>query len=395
MFLIRFLRLFTGYVKFRAYGGFGERFLNLCSQNGIDLWDVEAEKEIIYASVSIEGYRKIRFPAKKSGMTTKIIKKYGLPFFVFRHRKRIGIPIGILIFIISLSFLSTRIWLIDVEGNNKIPEETIISAAEESGLTVGCSAIKFDPIKASLLTANKLDGISEISVNIRGSSAVIKVKEREKSPSIIDSSGMYNLVASKDAQLIILEPYCGTVQAKRFNTVLKGEVLISGIVENRDLSASYVHASGYAVGRSDKNIKSKIKSTEKFKKINHLKKRLSLYILGIEIPLGKAEKNSDFIFRKEKFLSFSKKKMPVGIIITEYSSVESNSKKTTEKEAEAICIERYMNAAKGYCETRQIISKKDKEFFDKKDKTVSGKFTCYENIGEEKSFSIEESSPSE
>ncbi len=394
MFMLKILRFFTGFVRFKAYGGFGERFINLCSFYGVVLWDVEADGENIIASTTIEGYRNIRPCARKSGMTAKIIKKHGLPFFIFRNRKRTGIPIGILILIISLFVLSTRIWIIDVEGNSNIPEETIIAAVEASGLKIGSSAVKTDPVKVSVAAGDKLDGISEISVNIHASRAVIKIKEREKEPEIINSSGMYNLVSSKDAQLIILEPYRGTVAAKRFNSVMKGEVLISGIVENRDLSTSYVHARGYAVGRSEEVIKAEVKKDEKFRQIIPDRKKLSLFLAGIEIPLGRPSNKSDFTFRKEKFLSYSDKKMPAGVIITEYSSLSGNGTLPPENCKELICIERFMNSAKDYTRTRQIISETVSESFNKNGKKVSGRFVCYENIGVEKEFTInEESSP--
>lgn len=395
MFLLRILQLITGYVRFKAYGGFGERFINLCSQNEINLWDVETNGETIYASTSIEGYRKIRPCAKRSGMTTRLIKKKGIPFFIFRHRKRIGIPIGILFFIISISLLSTRIWLINVEGNSTIPNETILTAFEKSGLYVGCSKLSSDPVMISNLAENKIDGISEVSVNIHGSRATIKVKERGETPDIIDYTGTYDIVSSKDAQLVILEPYRGTTVAKKLNSVLKGEVLISGIVENKDLSTSYVHASGYAVGRTEETIKAEVLQNENFKKIKSQKKIYSIYFLGIEIPLGKAPKKFDFVFKKEKYLSYSGKQMPIGFFVTEYSSISNNKAKLNQAQQSAICIERFMNSAKEYSDTRQIISEKDMVNFKSKDKNIIGKFVCFENIGIERKFTINESSPLE
>lgn len=39
--IINFLRLILGFVEFEAKGGFPERFLNLCTVNGITLWQVQ------------------------------------------------------------------------------------------------------------------------------------------------------------------------------------------------------------------------------------------------------------------------------------------------------------------------------------------------------------------
>lgn len=394
MFLLKFFKLFTGYVRFKAYGGFGERFLNLCAKNGIILWDVETLNDGLYASVSIDGYKKIHTAARNSGMTARIIKKYGLPFLIFKYRKRIGIPVGILIFVICLSFLSTRIWLIDVEGNKRIPEEYIISAVEDAGIKIGCSVFKADPVMAALIAGNNTEGIADIKINIIGSRATIRIKEREPSPEIINTQGLFNVVSAKDAQLIVLEPYCGTPIAKRLNTVLKGEVLISGVVANKDESTHYSHASGYAVGRTETVIKSAVEKNEKFHKIESLKKRYTISFLGVEIPIGKGENGSTFLIRKEKFISFSGKKMPVGILCDEYSTILKSEAKINEKQQELVCIERYMNNAENYTENRQIINEKSTENFEKNICKISGTFACYENIGVEEKFSLNEESSS-
>lgn len=390
MFLIRILRLITGFVRFRAYGGFAERFINLCSINGIALWDVETLGDAILASTSVEGYRKIRRATVGSGMKTRIIKKYGLPFLVFRNRKRIGIPVGIFIFILSVSVLSTRIWIIDVEGT-VIPEEEILSAVEDAGLEIGCSALSADPVNIALKASDKIDAASEISVNIKGSKATVKIRERESGPVVQDSSGTYNLTSSKDAQLVILEPYRGTAIARRFNTVLKGEVLISGIVANRDESTGYVHASGYAVGRTQTVVKASVAPGEKFKRPISMKKVYTLFFLGAEIPSGREASKYSLAAETEKYLSFNGKRMPFGIFRTEYCDFK-NTAAPDANHTELICIERYVQKAMDYTEPRQLIGESSAESFDSEKKSVEGIFTCYENIGVEKEFSINESS---
>lgn len=390
MFIVELLRLISGYVVFRASGGFGERFLNLCAQNNIELWNVETDGDEITAAATVEDYRNIHDSARKSGMTARIIEKHGVPFFIFRHRKRIGIPVGILIFAISLSFLSSRIWLIDVDGCKTIPEETVIAAVNDAGLRVGCSRKKADAVRIALSAGEAVEEAADIRINIIGSRATVKVKERDESPEIVDFSGTYNLVASKDAQLLVLEPYRGTPRAKKFNTVLKGEVLISGVVENKDESAHFVHAAGYAVGRTDAVIKSEADINEKFYNLNVNKKRKSIFFLGIKIPLSPKYQKSGYEYIKEKYLSFSGKRMPFGIIEAEYISTSPASTQPDGRQRELIAIERYLQNACDYAKPRQVISETVSEDFAGENKSVSGMFTCYENIGEEKEFKLYE-----
>lgn len=395
MHIIEILRLLTGYVIFRADGGFGERFINLCSQNGIALWDIESYGEEIIASTTIEGYRNILPSAKKSGMKTHIIKECGLPFLIFRHRKRIGIPIGFLIFTITLTFLSTRVWLIDVEGCSTVPEETVLAAVENAGLRAGCSRRKTDSSLISLNVEKNVEGVSEIKINIIGSKATVIVKERAPAPGIGDASGTYDIIAAKDAQLLILEPYRGTAAAKLFNTVLKGETLISGVVANKDESAHYVHASGYAVGRTETVIKEKSSGSEKYFTLKTVKKRKKFFFLGIAFPQYGRNIKSDFVFSEEKAVSFSGQKMPAGIIETDYLSYSESTVRPDSRQLELISIERYMQKAALFVATRQVTAENVTESFGEKDKTVQGKFICYENIGIEREFKVNELDDSE
>ena len=68
MFFIKLIRFLCGYVRFRAKGGFPERFINLCSKENIPLWDISGSKGEMYAKTTIRGYHRIRACARKSGM---------------------------------------------------------------------------------------------------------------------------------------------------------------------------------------------------------------------------------------------------------------------------------------------------------------------------------------
>lgn len=56
MLFIKLIRFLCGYVRFRAKGGFPERFINLCSKENIPLWDISGSKGEMYAKTTIRGY---------------------------------------------------------------------------------------------------------------------------------------------------------------------------------------------------------------------------------------------------------------------------------------------------------------------------------------------------
>ena len=74
MLIIRLIRFLLGFVTFTAYGGFPERFVNLCTMNKIPLWNMKKEKDFITADTTVNGYKSIKASAKNSGVRVRITK---------------------------------------------------------------------------------------------------------------------------------------------------------------------------------------------------------------------------------------------------------------------------------------------------------------------------------
>ena len=239
MLVLRFFRFLFGYVSFSARGGFPERFLNLCRHNNILLWELRCSDSVITACTDCGGYKKIRSVARKSGMKVRITKKHGLPFFLERHSRRVGVLIGACFCVAAVIILSTRIWSIDVTGNVRVPSETIIGAFEELGVKKGVAGSKINISSTEIAALKKLPEISWININISGSAAVIEVRETVKSPEIdVNDSTPTDIVAARDGQIVILRPFNGTQEQVIGNPVLKGDLLISGVEENGDKTVS-------------------------------------------------------------------------------------------------------------------------------------------------------------
>ena len=54
MLILRLFRYLFGYVRFAAWSGFPERFINLCEHNKILLWDVRSRDGVITAAPTAE-----------------------------------------------------------------------------------------------------------------------------------------------------------------------------------------------------------------------------------------------------------------------------------------------------------------------------------------------------
>ncbi len=283
----RFYRFLCGYVCFSAEGGFAERFLNLCSNSGIFLWNLKRSDNGIRAATSIKHYKRIRKAAIRSGMLTKIESKQGLPFFISKYRKRIGLVYGAVLAVAFLGIMSTMIWSINISGNSTVTDEQIIKALEEAGVRHGTFKKDINAAQVRFDVMNKIPELSYLTVNVLGSYLEVKVAEQTDEPHIADKSAPCDVISTADGQIAALEVYRGTPLHKQGEAIRAGEAVAGGFIELSDGSVKFCHAEAYVLLRTDvqfgitaeRNIETMKKADEK--------SRLTLHIMGFDIPLYK------------------------------------------------------------------------------------------------------------
>ena len=386
MLLLKFIRFLSGYVVFSARGGFPERFINLCRLNKISLWELKSSGSVIYACTDCGEYKRIRHCARQSGMKIRIQKKCGLPFFLNRHSRRAGVLAGIFICIALICILSTRIWSIEVTGNVDVSSETIIAVFEKLGVKKGASENKVDIAKAEIEALKELDELSWVNINFEGSGAVIEVREREKVPDESDEAPS-EIVAARDGQIIILRPFNGTQAQKIGNGVLKGDLLISGIEENKDLTVSFCRARGYVVARTERKLECSVNKSFEAARQTAETAAYIIDFLGVRIPLGK----TDGVSYSEK-ISVRINGVTLPVSITKCMRIH-NDKCTVNLDTDQTKLLAALRFSEMCAEEFRYLKVKSENVSvnEKADGvTVGGEFVCVENIGKEVPLEIEE-----
>lgn len=383
MIVIKFLRFFLGYVSFRASGGFAERFINLCRRNNIILWNLRCRDSVITACTDCRDYKKIRTAARKSGMRVRLTGKHGLPFFIERHSRRIGLVIGACFCIATVIILSTRIWSIDVVGNKRVPAETVTEVFEELGVRKGVAASKIDIGQTEIEALKRLPELSWLNINLSGSCARIEVRETVESPDIEkDTSTPTDIVAARDGQIVILRPFNGTQEQQIGAPVLKGDLLISGIEENGDRTVNFCRASGYVVARTNREISVNKKYEIKSKIKTVCRKSYILEFIFFSVPLGKQYEGA---YSEKHGITINGVTLPVSLTVCRSYDYAEADIKLTEAEADLLAVHRFLDECSGmfrYMQVEEMKTASDKA-------SVKGEFTCLENIGKEQLMQIE------
>lgn len=285
--LVKIIRWLFGCVRFHLTDGFPERFVNLAVRNKISMRNMRKLKNGIEGEVVAKEYFLLRKLAKNCGCKIKIAEKFGFPFKTKKYKKRKGIFVGLLLFGMILYAFSSYIWSVDVSGNSNISSEKILEVMNELGIFGGSLKKRINIPMVRQEAMLKLPEIAWISVNIKGSHADILIKEKIKAPELAHESAPCDIKAVCDGKIDRIETYKGTPAVRSGDAVLKGQLLISGIVEDLSGASSFVHSDGKVYAYTRRTIEESIKlSQEKAMDTGKIKKKYRIKIFGLEIPFG-------------------------------------------------------------------------------------------------------------
>ncbi len=249
--MITFLKNLKGYVTIVARGTLIDRFLNLCAQNNIYIWNVKNIKENTYSlCMSIKGFKYAAKIAYETHTKLSISGKKGFPFFVYKLRFRKGIITGSIIAVIMFLFLTSFVWRIDVEGNDVVTDAEIIDALKASGFKKGSFRYFLDEEDLQNQMLLKIKKLSWMWVYLDGTRARVEVRERVDPPEIIDKTTPSNIVANFDGLITDIVAKDGEAKVKVGDVVKKGDLLISGVVSIGEDKFRLTNARGEVFART-------------------------------------------------------------------------------------------------------------------------------------------------
>lgn len=309
LFLYRFL---LGILEIEIYGIYPEKVLNLCEKHKISIWNICFKKGKICCKINVRDFKKLPHIFKKQGVRVHIISREGLPFFTNKYKRRFGVFVGVVIFFFVLYYLSCFVWIIDVKGNKTINDSEILSICDEIGIKEGIRIRNLDAKNKAQELLLKSDKLSWASLNIEGCVLTVQVTEiKEKED---DDSSPTNLVASSDGIIKHIDVTVGNCVVKVGDTVRKGDLLVSGIIENEN-GTKFVKSRGSVVAET-------INTAELFQPyefdesfltgIQKNKRVIEVFIFKIPLFLG-SEKNDYDSEYQVKNLEIFDRRLPIKI----------------------------------------------------------------------------------
>ncbi len=391
MLIWRLWNYIKGYVIIIVEGYFLEKFINICTHRNIRLWNVRWQKNSsVSMKLGIADFKELRPVVKKTRCKVHIVKRKGIPFILNRYKSRKAFVIGSGVCIVVFFLISSFIWDISVSGNNNISTEFILERLRENGVKTGTLKFKIntdDVVENMMLQINDL---ARMSVSLKGTRIYVEVTERTKPPVLINKEIPCDIIASRDGVIYSIVAKEGLETVKIGDTVTKGQLLITGRIDNVKNPESpplMVHSMGSVKARTWYEATAKIDQNLVTAKKTGLKKEMYSVVLftkkfklfHTQIPYN----NSEHVELKKKLSLGANFALPFEMVIDQYYEYELEQNKVDMATAKKIASEKAVEMAQKQVPSHAEVLKKNIAEFEEGNgvKSVRALIECIEDIG--------------
>lgn len=230
--MVGVLQFLRGYVRMKVWGASPERFLNLCSNKNILLWNISRDGDVYTMCISLRAFLRLRPIARKTGVRVVILQRYGLPFLLPRLLKR-KIFIAGLILCVAFWIVSYRfVWVIRLEGNYQITQEVFSDFLASQQVHVGMQKKDLDINALEKEIRRAFPEVTWTSARLSGTRLEISIKEND-TPIIVQEetySGGRDMVSEYSGVITSMIVRSGVPAVKIGDTVEEGTLLVEGRV---------------------------------------------------------------------------------------------------------------------------------------------------------------------
>ena len=350
--MISFLKYIKGYLRIKVWG-FSRRFMNLCSNRDILLWDIEQDGKSTFMNISIKGFYRLRPILRKTGTRVAILERYGLPFFLPVLRKRKIFIAGMLLSISFWIWSSLFIWDIELFGNCQITKDVFQRFLKEQQIVLGMRKEKLDIEELEKEIRRTFPQVTWTSARLQGTKLKIDLKEND-APIITETfekeEGGTDLIAEYDGTIVSMIVRRGVPMVAIGDTVEKGTVLVDGKVPvyNEDATIRryrYVQADADIVVEHTRTFQAKLPFDYIKKEYSGRNRKRCFLRTGEKewkLPMEKPFLVYDSLIRESRPLIFEKLSIPVSFGCYTYREYQNVEYRYTLSEAKEILNQKIM-----------------------------------------------------
>ncbi len=293
-------------------------FLALLLQKKVAIYSVLEKANEIIVVVDYEGYQEIL--NTKTSYSITILNRFGFAKVQYLFRKYFIFLLGIIFFITIVSFLSHIIFKVEVIHSNEEIRDILYQDLEDLGISKFKFKVSYDEKEKIVekILKKETERIEWLEIEEVGTKYIVRVEERKKNKKE-EIKTPQNIVAKKDAMILEIVAEEGEVKKKKFDYVTKGDVIISGLIYNKEDIVSKRCARGKVFGEVWYKVTVEIPKHYHEEKITgKKKKKLEIKFLDKTIHLF-----SHFdTYQKKSISLLSSRILPIKLLFSTYLETE-------------------------------------------------------------------------
>ncbi|HIT59290.1 MAG TPA: sporulation protein YqfD [Candidatus Faeciplasma pullistercoris] len=318
------------------------------------------ENETVYAVVPIVKEREVISICERRGYSVEVIARNGVYPYIIRYHKRVGIVIGIGLCILGILFLSNIALRVRVVGaNSEEAEKKIRELAAQEGIKAGAYIPSMNFLKLEARLFELSDDIAWVSIGHSGSVITINVSMPTIGVESEERRIPCNIVASRDGVIVKADVLVGEFTSLIGSAVKKGDLLVSGIVENSNGMAYYRHSIANIIAEYNQTItiEQGLYDVDISDGAVHYMKYLQFFEL--DIPISRNPDTGESYVSAERIepVKFFGITLPISVKTVEYTEQISKIKTYTVQEAENVLYERLKGYEEYLLSSQEIVSK--------------------------------------
>lgn len=375
-----------GVISFEAIAPEPEIFINNLKASSVSVTNLRCKGNKLSGEAYWSDFKDIKQIAEIDGVQISIEKRRGGVFTVRKYRLRAGLAVGFFLAVILVAYLSNVVMSIEIFGNDTLTDKQVESLLNDCGIHIGTFIPSVDLREAERIIVSESEEISWIGIRSSGCMIEAEITEADKPPEMIPTRTPCNVVSSKDAEIVAIHDiYMGMLIPMLHDGVKRGDLLISGTVEDGKGGVYYAHAMGKIIGRYNEKVTFFQPYSEEKLKYNEKVTRKTLNFFGLRIPLYVGRNNFEQYEYDEKtsFLKIFNIQLPVGIVCSEYKLYDTEIEEITPEKAVQLLEEKIRLCEKNFYEDEDITIIGREVYFSETDDGMNAavKYTLEGDIG--------------
>ncbi len=382
--MVRLDAFIFGYRRVKVAREDIDKLANILLKLGINA-DISYDGEVILRERDVGAF----LPLAKRKLHFTIGELSGIPGYLCRYSRRYGIIAALLIVLVLNVILSELVWDIRIDGNERISDTEVTELLRESGFEIGdvWRAEDKNRIEAHLLS--KCPDIAWLSINRRGTVAYVQISESENvgRDDGEEEFTYCNVIADRDAVIEEITVKRGIAAVKAGDVVKKGDLLISGVIEN-ERGVTLCHAEGSVRGVSLERLTAQTPREDVIRVYDERKLceiRLNIFKFSINIFKNYRNHKSDcdIIENEKEYTLFGKASLPFSVTrfyARHYSDVPVTR---TDTEMAQLAADRLGEITESFLRNADVIKLKTYGRFDADTYVMTSEVVYCTEIGEE------------